>query len=157
MESQKESQEVFRRSWWTVLPEWVGAGAVTLAVGLAAWHLGMEGSWEGITLMGLPLLWASGRTVQWFCHTWTITADRRLVMSRGVFLWRQRVIHLHSVSQVAAHATAAGRWLDAGHITFEMVSQQGRRHRFHWTWVHNHHRLYEILLARGQWPIGQPA
>jgi hypothetical protein len=156
MDDQTTSREVFRRSGLTTTPEWAVAGGVSLAVGLAAQHFGLQGSWEGPALMGLPLIWAGGRTLQWACHTWIVTADGHLAVRKG-FLFRTRhVIHLCSVSQVEVEAPAPIHWLDIGHISFEATDPQGQRRRFHWTWMHGHERLAEIIRAQGRLPIGEP-
>ena len=157
MDDRATSREVFRRSWMTIMPEWAVAESVSLAVGLAAQHFGLQGSWEGSALAGLPLIWAGGRTLQWACHTWTVTPDGRLTERQGILFPTRQVIHLCSVSGVAIDAPAPVRWLDIGHISFEATDPQGQRRRFHWSWMHGHERLAEIIRARGQLPIGKPA
>lgn len=157
MDDQGTRKEVFRRSWLTTLPEWTLAGTISLAIGLAAQHFGLQAGWEGATLMGLPILWAGGRTLQWACRTWTVTPDRRLTARQGVLLRTRQVIHLASVSQVRVDDPAPGGWLGAGHVSFEATDPLGRRRPFRWTWIRHHERLGEILQARGQAAVGRSA
>jgi len=156
MDDHRTSRERFRRSWLTTTPEWAVAGSVSLAIGLAAQHFGLQGGWEGAALMGLPLIWAGGRTLQWLCHTWTLTADGCLTVRKGVLFPTYQVIHLCSVSQVTADAPSAIRWLDTGHICVEATDHHGLRRHFRWTWMHGHDRLCGIIRARGRLPIDGP-
>jgi hypothetical protein len=128
-----------------------------LATGLAARHFGLLGGWEGFAFIGLPLIWATGRTLQWTRNTWTVTRDGCLTVRQGILFRTRQVFHLCSVSQVAVDAPAPLRWLDIGHIFFEAINPQGQRRRFRWTWMHSYERLAEILQARGRVRIGEPA
>jgi hypothetical protein len=156
MDDHGTSRESFRRSWLTTTPEWAVAGGVSLAVGLAVQYFGLQGGWAGPTLIWLPLIWAGGRTLQWACHTWTVTPDRRLTVRQGILFPTRQVIRLCSVSQIAVDAPAPICWLDVGHISFEAADPQGQRRRFHWTWLHGYERLAEIIRAQGRLPIGEP-
>lgn len=155
MNDREELREVFRRSGLTTMPEWIVAGSVSLAVGLAAQHFGLSAGWEGTALMGLPLVWAGGRTLQWASQTWTVTADRRLVIRQGLLFPTRCLIHLCSVGQVTADAPLATRGLNIGHIAFEATDSEGQRRHFRWTWMKRHDRLCEIIEARGELPIGR--
>ena len=77
------SPEVFRRSWLTAMPEWVVAGGVSVAAGLAAHHFGLQDTWEVLAVIGLPIIWAGGRTMQWLCCTWTVKAGGIVTLSPG--------------------------------------------------------------------------
>jgi hypothetical protein len=157
MESQNLSQETFRRSWLTVVPELLLAGSVSLSLGLAAQRLGMELGEEATILISLPLVWAAGRTLQWAARTWTATSDGRLIVREGVLRRTRRVIHLCSARQVRPRPLpVVGRW-GVGHVAFEATDPQGQLRPFHWPWMADQPRLCQILQARGQIEIGRPS
>lgn len=157
MESQCIPREVFRRSWLTLTPEWSLAGGVSLAVALAAHHFGLQGGWEAPSLAMLPITWAAGRALLWARRTWTVTADGRLIVQEGILRRTCQVIHLCSARQVEPEDPLLARWLGIGHIAFQATNTQGQLQRFRWTWLGRHARLYEIIQARGQLPLGRPS
>jgi hypothetical protein len=155
MVGQGES-EVFRRSWLTVVPEWIVAGAVARLIILAAGHFGFQSRAEADVLAALPLVWAAGRTLQWAHRRWVVTADRQLVLLQGVLVRTRQVIYLHAVDQVQVEVTWLGGRLDTGHIAFQVTDRRGQRHPMRWTWVGACARLCEILRAQGRLPVGRP-
>lgn len=150
-------REVFRRSWLTTAPDWAVGSAVSLAVGLAALHLGTEPTWEAAALVALPLIWAAWRNLQWACQTCTVRTDGRLVESRGVLFPIRQVIDLSTVTQVTTRVPGAASWLNVGHIAFYANGENSQRSHFRWTWMAGHRRLCEIMHAGGQLPVGRPA
>jgi hypothetical protein len=54
------SREVFRRSFLTLLPECSLAGAVSLAVAMAAYYVDLSGGWGGLCSARAARLVASG-------------------------------------------------------------------------------------------------
>ncbi len=157
MESQCAPQEVFRRSWLTLVPEWSLAGGVSLTVALAARHFGLPGGWEVRGLVVLPIVWSATRTLLWACRTWTVTADGRLVVEGGILLRTRQVIHLCSVRRVETGAPLLTNWLGIGHVAFQATGPQGQLQPFRWTWLGRHPRLCEIIQARGQLPVDRPS
>jgi hypothetical protein len=155
MDSQRTAREVFRCTWLTTMPEWVLAGGASLAVGLAAQLYGLQWGWDGLLLMGLPLAWAGGRTLQWACQTWIVSADGRLTIRKGILFAHRQTIRLASASEVEADALPGFRWLDIGQIAFEAEDGHGPRRTFRGTWMQSYDRLCEIVRARGHLVIGR--
>jgi hypothetical protein len=68
MEGKKPASEAYRGLWLTVLPEWILACGVSLAVSLAAFHFGATDGRLWLVLAVVPLVWAGGRTAQSVVH-----------------------------------------------------------------------------------------
>ena len=156
MEGRIIPRERFRRSWLILSPEWGLAGGITLAVFVAAVHFRVRAGWEVLTVTALPIVWAGARTLQWACHTWTASADGRLIVKEGVLVRNGQVLQLSSVEDLVTEAPPPVRALGAGTIGFCAYDWDGQPHSLRWTWVGNYPRLREILEARGQLPVGRP-
>jgi hypothetical protein len=153
MDMRRLSREVFRRSFLTLLPECSLAGAVSLAVAMAAYYVDLSGGWGGFVLLVLPALWLAARTLQWAGHTWTATEDGRLIVRQGLLLRECEVILLCSVRQVRPETPLAASWLGVGGIAFQATDANGELRSFRWTWLARQPRLRQILESGGRVPI----
>jgi len=157
MRTRDRPYETFRRSWLTLAPEWSLALGISLPIMWFYRRSDLQGPWGALSLVSLPMVWATYRTLQWAGHTWTATADGRLILEDGVLFRRRRVVHLCSARRVESRSPIVARWLSIGHVTFRANDSRGRLRAFQWTWVERHARLCEILRARGQLPVGGPS
>lgn len=157
MESQCVLQERFRRSGLIIAPEWLLAGLVSLAIGWAALTFELEMCVALAALAGLPLLWATSCTLQWYARSWVARSDGCLTFQHGVLIRHSEVIHLCSVSRVRLRTVPMLGWCNVGHLDFEATDQQGSARPFQLRWLANVARLAEILRARGRLPMGRPS
>jgi len=129
---------------------------VSLALYRTVYSLGLSFCGERLLFVLLPLAWAGLRTLSWACQTWTVTANRRLIVQKGILVPTRQVIHLVSVHQIADSEPLPLCWLGIGHIRFQATDPQGQSSLFHYTWLAHFSRFRALLASRGGLPVGRP-